>query len=89
MLTTARFDLQLDAADKQNFARAAALSGVSMAAFVRGAAKEKAAAVIEREHAVSLSLQDFRRLHEALAKPYAPNAALKGALKAAAKVRRA
>lgn len=89
MSAIARFELQLDAADKQSFARAAALSGTTMAAFVRGAAKEKAAALIEREHAVNLSLIDFRSLHEAISKPYSPNAALKKALKAAAKVRRA
>lgn len=88
MTALARFELQLDAADKQNFARAAALAGTTMAAFVRSAAKEKAAALIEREQLLSLSPLDLRRLHEAIAKPYAPNASMKKALKAAAKVRR-
>ena len=43
MQTTARFDLKIDAQEKDVIAKAAALMGTTMAAFVRVAAKEKAA----------------------------------------------
>ena len=42
MQTTARFDLKIDAQEKDVIAKAAALMGTTMAAFVRVAAKEKA-----------------------------------------------
>ena len=42
MQTTARFDLKIDAQEKDVIAKAAALMGTTMAAFVRVAAREKA-----------------------------------------------
>ncbi|MEO8120787.1 MAG: DUF1778 domain-containing protein, partial [Rhodoferax sp.] len=47
MTTTARFDLKLDADDKDILSRAASLMGTTMAGFVRSAAKEKAQALLE------------------------------------------
>ncbi len=43
MAVDERLDLKLSAADKQLFAQAAAIEGLSMAAFVRSAAKRRAA----------------------------------------------
>ena len=42
MSALARFDLKMDAGEKEVVARAAALMGTTMAAFVRAAANEKA-----------------------------------------------
>lgn len=89
MTTTARFDLKMDAADKDIVSRAAALMGTTMAGFVRVAAKEKAQALLERESRVTLSQRDFAAFTSALNGAFAPNAALKSALTAAAKVKRA
>ena len=86
---TARFDLKMDAAEKDLVSRAAALMGTTMAGFVRAAAKEKAATLLERETRVTLSKRDFAALMKAIDQPFAPNKALKGALTAAAKMRRA
>lgn len=86
---TARFDLKMDAAEKDLVSRAAALMGTTMAGFVRAAAKEKAATLLERETRVTLSKRDFSALMKAIDQPFSPNKALKGALTAAAKIRRA
>jgi uncharacterized protein (DUF1778 family) len=89
-LAAARFDLKMDADEKDVVSRAAALMGTTMAGFVRAAAKEKALALLDRESRVTLSKRDFTALTKALNAPFKPNRALKGALKeAAAKVRRA
>lgn len=90
MTATARFDLKLDAADKDVLARAAALMGVTMAGFVRSAAKEKALALLERESRVTLSGADFGAFAAALDTAFAPNAKLREAMADAARnVRRA
>lgn len=90
MAARARFDLKMDADDKEVVSRAAALMGTTMAGFVRVAAKEKALALLERESRVSLSKRDFAVFTRALNGAFAPNRALKGALaEARAKVRRA
>ena len=86
---TARFDLKMDASEKDLVARAAALMGTTMAGFVRAAAKEKAVTLLDRETRVTMSKRDFDGLMKALERPFTPNKALKGALAAAAKVRRA
>ena len=89
MTALARFDLKMDAGDKDIVARAAALMGTSMAGFVRTAAKEKALALLERESRVTLSKRDFAAFAKALDGAFAPNRALKGALtQAKTKVRR-
>ena len=90
MPATARFDLKMDADEKEIVARAAALMGTTMAGFVRAAAKEKAMALVDREARLTLSKRDFMALPRALKGAFKPNRALKGALReAAAKVRRA
>lgn len=86
MATRARFDLTMDAAEKDIVSRAAALMGATMAGFVRAAAKEKALALLDRESRVTLSKRDFAAFSKALDGAFAPNRALKGAL-ADAKVR--
>lgn len=90
MATRARFDLTMDAAEKDIVSRAAALMGATMAGFVRAAAKEKALALLDRESRVTLSKRDFAAFSKALDGAFAPNRALKGALAdAKARVRRA
>lgn len=90
MTSRARFDLTMDAAEKDIVARAAALMGSTMAGFVRAAAKEKALALLDRESRVTLSQRDFAAFSKALDRAFAPNRALSGALAdARARVRRA
>jgi len=90
MTTRARFDLTMDAEEKDIVSRAAALMGATMAGFVRAAAKEKALSLLERESRVTLSKRDFAAFSKALDGAFTPNRALKGALAdAKARVRRA
>jgi len=90
MTAGARFDLKLKEDEKELFAQAAALMGVTTAGFVRAAAKEKARILVEQEIRVTLSAEDFAKLTMALDKPFTPNKALKRALKGARQtVRRA
>lgn len=78
-----RLDLKLSAADKQLFAQAAAIEGLSMAAFVRQAAKQRAAEAIQREQQLALSQRDFTALQAAISQPFSPNPALQEALEQA------
>jgi uncharacterized protein (DUF1778 family) len=88
--TTARFDLKMDASEKQIVSRAAALMGTTMAGFVRAAAKEKAQELLDRESRLTLSERDFASFAKAISGPFKPNAALSDALsEARRKVRRA
>lgn len=89
MTAIARFDLKMDAADKDILSRAAALMGTTMAGFVRMAAKEKALALIESESRVTLSQRDFAAFASAINQAFAPNPALQNALQAATRVKRA
>ncbi len=89
MTAIARFDLKLDAEDKDLLARAASLMGTTMAGFVRSAAKEKAQTLLEQETRVLLSRRDFVALNAAINGAFSPNPALQSALKAASKVMRA
>jgi uncharacterized protein (DUF1778 family) len=89
MPAEARLDLKLDQSEKDAVSRAAAILGTTVAAFVRSAAKEKASSVIEREHRVTMSAIDFSGFAHAINKPFRPNAALRKAITAAAKVKRA
>jgi uncharacterized protein (DUF1778 family) len=85
MAITTRFDLKMDAAEKQLVARAADLMGTTMADFVRTAAKEKAMTLLDRESRVTLSQRDFAAVTKALENAFAPNKALRGALRQAEK----
>ena len=54
-----------------------------MASFVRLAAKARAAEAIQRDQQITLSQQDFKAFHAAIAQPFEPNAALQDALEQA------
>lgn len=87
---TARFELKMNAAEKEVVSRAAALMGTTMAGFVRAAAKEKAQELLERETRLTMSQQDFQQFARAIGGPFQPNSALSDALlQARLKVRRA
>ncbi len=75
-----RLDLKLIATDKQLFAQAAAIEGMTVAAFVRLAAKQRAVEAIQCDQQITLSQQDFKAFHAAIAEPFEPNAALRDAL---------
>lgn len=87
--TVARFDLKLDADDKELLSRATSLMGVTMAGFVRSAAKEKAQTLLEQESRITLSKRDFLAFNAAIHGAFLPNPALQKALANAAKVKRA
>ena len=70
MAVDERLDLKLSAADKQLFAQAAAIEGVTMAAFVR-------------HQQITLSQRDFKAFHAAIAQTFEPNVALRDALEQA------
>ncbi len=78
-----RLDLKHSAADKHLFAQAAAIEGLSMAAFVRQAAKQRAAEAIQREQQLALSQRDFTAFQAAISQPFSPNPALQEALEQA------
>jgi uncharacterized protein (DUF1778 family) len=86
MTAVARFDLKLDADDKDLLSRAASLMGTTMAGFVRSAAKEKAQTLLEQESRVMLTKRDFLSFNAALSGAFSPNPALRGALAAASRV---
>jgi uncharacterized protein (DUF1778 family) len=90
MVSPARFDLKLEKGEKELFAEAAALMGTTMAGFVRAAAKEKARALLQQERRVTLSPRDFAAIAAAVENAFAPNKALRAAIKRAREtVRRA
>ena len=89
MTTVARFDLTMDASDKDVVSRAAALMGTTMAAFVRTAAKEKARELLDRESRITMTARDFEAFTQALNGAFEPNAALQKAMSAARKIKHA
>jgi uncharacterized protein (DUF1778 family) len=89
MAAIARFDLTMDADDKDILSRASALVGMTMAAFVRSAAKEKARELLDKESRLSMSTRDFSAFTAALNTEFQPNPALQDAMRLAAEVRRA
>jgi len=89
MTSVARFDLKLDADDKELLSRAASLMGTNMAGFVRSAAKEKAQTLLEQESRLVLSKRDFLAFNAAINGAFSPNPALQDALAAVSKVKRA
>lgn len=78
--SAARLDLRLDSQDKERIARAAALRGVAVSAFVRDAVLREAESAIAAETLVTLSAAESRRFLAALDKPFTPNARLKKAM---------
>ena len=89
MTAMARFDLTMDASDKDVVSRAAALMGTTMAAFVRTAAKEKAQELLDRQSRITMTAQDFEAFTQALNAAFQPNAALQKAMGAARTIKRA
>ena len=89
MTAIARFDLKLDADEKELLARAASLMGTTMAGFVRSPAKEKAQQLLEQQSRVTISKRDFLAFNAAINGVFNPNPAMQAALKVAAKVKRA
>ncbi len=89
MTAVARFDLKMDADEKEVVSRAAALMGTTMAAFMRTAAKEKARELLDRESRITMTSQDFQAFTAALNGAFRPNAALQNAMNAARQVKRA
>ncbi|MDR1726580.1 MAG: DUF1778 domain-containing protein [Acidobacteriota bacterium] len=89
MVARARFDLKMDMEEKNVVARAAAVMGMTMAGFMRAAAKEKALSLLERESRITLPLKDFTAFTAALDGAFNPNPALKASLeRTKSKVRR-
>ncbi|MBH1814768.1 DUF1778 domain-containing protein [Stenotrophomonas maltophilia] len=82
--TAARLDLRLDSDDKARIARAAALRGVPVSAFVREAVLREADAAMAAELTATLSPEESRRFLDALDKPFRPSSRLKKAMDAAA-----
>jgi len=80
MATSDRLDLKLSSSDKQLLQQAAAIEGISVAAFVRLAAKQRAADAILLDRSVCLSRRDYATFQAALAEPFRPNEALLQAL---------
>jgi uncharacterized protein (DUF1778 family) len=83
----ARFDLKMDAKEKEFVARAAALLGTTMSAFVRSAAKEKARELLDRDARITLSEHDFQAFNLAICGAFTPNPALENAINMAGGIR--
>lgn len=81
--TAARLDLRLDAHDKSRIARAAALRGMAVSAFVRDAVLREVDTAIAAESVVTLSEEESRRFLAVVNEPFNPNDRLKKAMQAA------
>jgi len=81
MTATARLDLRLSVKDRQRINRAATLAGLPVAAFVRTAVLREVDRTVAAESIATLSPAESKRFLAALAKPFAPNAALRRAMK--------
>ena len=85
-----RLDLKLSSEAKDLFIQAAAIEGMSLAAFVRSAAKKQASEAILRERQLHLSQRDFDAFQAAIREPFHPSPPLAEALqRARSRVRRA
>jgi len=84
----ARLDLRLESRDKDRIARAASLRGMAVSAFVREAVLRETDIAIAADTVVTLSKEESRRFLAALDDPFHPNARLKKAMDAAARLRR-
>ncbi len=81
MTAAARLDLRLSTKDRKRIDRAAALAGLPLATFVRTAVLREADRTVAAESVATLSSAESKRFLAALGKPFAPNAALRQALK--------
>ena len=83
---TTRIDLRLARHDKDRLAKAAAIRGMPLSAFVRDAALREAAATVAEAETITLSAEESRRFLAALDAPFRPNKHLAEALALAAQV---
>jgi len=82
----ARLDLRIDARDKDRIARAAALRGMAISAFVRSAVLREADTAIAAETMVALSSEESNHFLAALDASFQPNDRLKKAMESAARL---
>ena len=81
-----RIDVRLARRDKDRLAKAAAIRGMPLSAFVRDAALREAGATISEAETITLSAEETRRFLAALDEPFRPNKHLAEALALAAQV---
>ncbi len=86
MTTTARLDLRLASREKDRIAKAAALCGMTVAAFVRHVVLREADATIAADSVVMLSEQESRHFLATLDERFRPNDRLTAAMDAAARI---
>ena len=79
-MKTARLEARLTEDQKDLVARAAGYQGVSQTDFVLMAVLDEARRVVREQDVVELSLEQSRRIAEAMIYPPEPNAALRKAL---------
>ncbi len=85
-----RLELKLSISEQELLIQAATLEGMSLAAFVRSAAKKQASEVILRQRQLQLCQRDFAAFQAALDGPFRPAPPLEDALqRARSQVRRA
>lgn len=83
-IAAARLDLRLESRDKDRIAKAAALRGMAVSAFVRDAVLREAETAIAADAFVALSSQESRHFLAALDAPFMPNERLRRAMDEAA-----
>ncbi len=83
---TARIDLRLESREKERIAKAAALRGMAVSAFIRDAVLREADTTIAAESVATLSEQESRRFLAALDDRFRPNDRLKRAMQAASRL---
>lgn len=88
MTAVTRFNLTMDASDKEVVSRAAPLMETTMAAFVRTAAKEKARELLDRESRFTMTARDLEAFTQALNGAFQPNSVLQQAIGASRKIKR-
>jgi uncharacterized protein (DUF1778 family) len=81
----ARIEIRVDRSSKELIEKAAALLGQTLSSFVVSRMVRDAREIIDAHHRTEVSLADWERFHEILAKPKPPNAALKRAAQRYAK----
>jgi uncharacterized protein (DUF1778 family) len=81
MTATARLDLRLSTEDRERIDLAANIAGLPLSAFVRTAVLREADRTVAAESVATLSPKESKRFIAALGKPFAPNAALRRAMK--------
>ncbi|MGD0949300.1 MAG: DUF1778 domain-containing protein [Candidatus Binatia bacterium] len=79
--TTARLEARLPQPVLARLKRAAEIQGRTVTDFVVAAADEAACRTIEQTEIIRLSLEDQRRIAQAILRPPAPTAALKKAVR--------